>query len=129
MVMTTVMVQLMMVNIRSGLKKKNWYVLVLLSNLYLPLNSFWNDVLFISLVLFGYWPSIQLLMEELREEAAQDPDNDSPDGELPDYMARMIQQFEENDITLKKWYGLFFAIFDAKFVFSAVDTKVTLITS
>ena len=40
MVMTTVMVQLMMVNIRSELKKKNWYVFVLLSNLYLPLNSF-----------------------------------------------------------------------------------------
>ena len=39
-------------------------------------------------------------MDELREEAAQDPDNDSPDGELPDYMARMIQQFEENDIVV-----------------------------
>ena len=37
-------------------------------------------------------------MDELREEAAQDPENDSPEGELPDYMLRMIQQFEDNDI-------------------------------
>ncbi len=40
-------------------------------------------------------------MDELREEAAQDPENDSlSDGELPDYMLRMIQQFEVNDIVV-----------------------------
>ena len=39
-------------------------------------------------------------MDELREEAAQDPENDSPEGELPEYMLRMIQQFEDNKIVV-----------------------------
>ena len=50
------------------------------------------------IILIYLYVCLQILMDELREEAAQDPENDSPEGELPDYMLRMIQQFEDNDI-------------------------------
>ena len=39
-------------------------------------------------------------MDELREQATQDPETDSPEGELPEYMLRMIQQFEDNKIVV-----------------------------
>jgi len=40
------------------------------------------------------------MLEELRGQAREDPDRDVSDGELPDYMLRMIEEFEEREVVV-----------------------------
>ena len=40
------------------------------------------------------------LIWELKEEASKDPENEGTNGKLPDYMLRMIEQFEDNQIVV-----------------------------